>query len=534
MLDEATKVFKVCEAAVDQNTKLVFVDFGGHKIYNFAYQLSFKSQSVPLLVIDIAEFDRLVVQQGEEAACQDVCLDWLSHMYIACPTLCRPVVVLTHCDKISDECYNLRKQQLIDTTEKLRHKIIKSETHVASSLSPIFIMKSFTDISELLIRVDMISVFSTESSKPDIDSLKEMLVAVGAVLNTEIPGSWYVMLVDIESETTKPFIKLSEIDIKFPNDPDHVTLEYLHEIGRLMWFKNNPKLSCYVFHRHQIITGLIEILYSHTHDKDWSTRLDNFIPFEHDGKSIGEYKYQDMITTYNRSGVMEAALLINMLEKESQLPADAAVEILRSFHLVHLCGPDARPCDQKYIIPYFATRKIKAPGDFTNRIPLKVDLYLRGLKVPGYVFSLITAAYLDKNSEPFSSPAVGTNGAVVSQSNRIQKYLLHNASDNRVTLLTLALPKNVAEAWTKQLASLQQLIAELKSVWKGVRYETVFYCSHCLLTSNPSPHTEVDPSWSQTETLAANEPARNIYSGDEVFSCAQDADIPTPLMYPCE
>ena len=57
-LDEATKVFKVCEAEVDDKYKLVFHDFGGQAIYQFAYQLSDRSQYIPMLVIDIAHARR--------------------------------------------------------------------------------------------------------------------------------------------------------------------------------------------------------------------------------------------------------------------------------------------------------------------------------------------------------------------------------------------------------------------------------------------------------------------------------------------
>ena len=41
---EATKVFKVHEAVVDENSKLLLMDFGGQEIYQFAYQLTFKTR----------------------------------------------------------------------------------------------------------------------------------------------------------------------------------------------------------------------------------------------------------------------------------------------------------------------------------------------------------------------------------------------------------------------------------------------------------------------------------------------------------
>ena len=46
-LDEATKVFRVCEVDFDEASKLVFHDFGGQVIYHFAYPLSSRSQIIP-------------------------------------------------------------------------------------------------------------------------------------------------------------------------------------------------------------------------------------------------------------------------------------------------------------------------------------------------------------------------------------------------------------------------------------------------------------------------------------------------------
>ena len=95
-LDHATKVFKVCEAEFDEVSKLVFHDFGGHAIYHFSYPLSSRSQFIPMLVIDIEAFDRLAEDNGSNAACEEVCFDWLSHLYLSCPQAGPPLVVLTH------------------------------------------------------------------------------------------------------------------------------------------------------------------------------------------------------------------------------------------------------------------------------------------------------------------------------------------------------------------------------------------------------------------------------------------------------
>ena len=86
-LDEATKVLKVSEASIHSNSKLVFHDFGGQAIYHAAYQLSSRSRFVPLLVINVFQFDQIANDKGLEVACKEVCFEWLSHLFLMCPAI---------------------------------------------------------------------------------------------------------------------------------------------------------------------------------------------------------------------------------------------------------------------------------------------------------------------------------------------------------------------------------------------------------------------------------------------------------------
>lgn len=533
--DTATKVFKVVDTDVDENFKLIFSDFGGQKMYHFSYRLTFKKKCVPLLVIDISEFERHASDKGVVSACQELCIEWLSHLYIACPGLKRPVVVLTHCDCLPDNRVRELTQQLLKGTEELRLRIIKEEKNVNWNSNPISTMTSFTDTSQPLISDCDIIHFSSTSGQAEINRLKKALTTAGSDLITEIPGRWYQFLLKIIQRTDEPYVNLSDLEREFPDDEVHVTLEYLHETGRIMWFRRLDKLSSFVFHRSEVITSLIEILYNHTLDITWESRLDQFTPFTlSDGTTIERSRYEKMIGTFKETGVMEAHLLQHLLEEESQLPADTSIEILKTFHLVHLCGSSAAIRQQKYIIPFFATRKVTAPDVYKQLIPLKVDLYLRGLPVPSYIFSLITAAYLDMNSDlDLNFPAAGSNGATVTKSNGLINYLTHDSIQKHVTLITLTPQKKISDAWQDQLSTLKKLIENLKSVWKGVRFESVFYCSHCLLTNKLSPTTAVDPGCLSPEVNST------CYTGEEAFVCRKEVDdtescfVPKPLMYPC-
>ena len=112
----------------------------------------------------------------------------------------------------------MRKLQLVSKTEKIRCRIVEAEKRAAPTSSPVFEMTSFADTSTPLITTSAIIDFSESSTKSDIEVLKQTLVRIGSHLETEIPGSWYRILLDLMEETEKFFIPLLEIDKKYPED----------------------------------------------------------------------------------------------------------------------------------------------------------------------------------------------------------------------------------------------------------------------------------------------------------------------------
>ena len=545
-LDEATRVFNICEAEVNDSCKLVFIDFGGQEIYHFAYQLTFKAQSVPLLVIDISEFDQLLTENGEDRACQEVCMEWLSHLYLSRPSLDRPVVALTHCDTdlITKEQLQLRKQQLVDITERLRIELITKEKNVSMLTNPLLDMTTFCDISLPLIKLVDILEFSASSGQAEIHALEQALVKAASALVNEIPGSWYAILLDISSRKDEPYIKVTDIVKGIRKSRKRYTLQYIHEIGRIMWFQEIQILSGYIFHQTKILSSLIGILYDHAQGRTWEDRMHCFLPYKFCERQIEAREYEKMVNDFRKTGVIEAALLHNLLNTESSLPVQVAITLLKTFHLI--CGPIGTEDKQKFIVPYFSQTAITVSDDMANLIPLKVDLFLNGLPVPNYVYHLITAAYLDIHIDMFNTVEAGQSGAHVIEENRIHRYLIHNVRNKHVTLITLTSLQNIGEAWKKQLDALTQITAELESVWRGVRYEHVFYCSHCVLTKQQHPTTAVNPEWFN-KTKEPNrrsyehlKPQQTVYTGLEFCTCdaathpSEGGSLPKPLRNPCE
>ena len=529
-LDEATKVFKVSEAEFDEGTKLVFHDFGGQAIYHFAYPLSSRSQIIPMLVINIEAFDKLAEANGVDSACEEVCFDWLSHLYLSCPQAGQPLVVLTHRDCVTSNVFKVRKKQLVDATERLRLRIIKEEKAMAPRTSPFFSMVSFCDEAHPLLTKHKPVVFYKGSGKNVIFNIKQMLVSIGLPSLSEIPGSWYVLMDDIGGKSDKPYLTLDEIDSLFPDDKDHVALQYLHDIGRVMWYRNRTLIACIVFHRIELLTKVVELLFDHTSKEVWERRIEGFQPFWHNNQSITKVIYEQMVRNFQESGIMTSVLLSHIIEGESVINPELAIEVLKVFHLI--CGPIRESSGCSYIVPYFSQKYITVI-EGGSYIPLKADICFNGLAIPGYVYHLLTAIYVDIHISKYNNVDVGKNGACVIDIDGTMKYFFHNQAESTVSLIVLTKPSNIHSSWASQLSTLVRLKEQLAEVWKGAHYDTVFYCSHCLLSKQKELSTHANLSWSKTEE-------HPVYTGKEVVVCRQakllqgEPSIPLPLLYPCE
>lgn len=504
--DQATQVFDVIEAETDSSSRLIFLIHGGHEMNHFAYK--FQALSVPLIVINIAEFDNLARASGLDIACQDLCIKFLSHLYLSHPQAGRPVLVVTHGDLLTERRTDQRKEQLLATIEKLRLNMIQTEKAVAPD-SPFFSMVSFCDTSKPLISETL--VLSDKSDTKDIELLKFTLCKLGSNLTAEAPGKCYEVLQYLSAQTDIPFIRLSDVLRYFPDEK--VSVQYLKESGRIVWLHNIDKLSDYVFHQPWVLAYLIKVLFDHTKDHSWDV----------DSKS---------------KGVIDAALLRNLLNIESGLPIDVSITILKAFHII--CGPITTNGSAKFIIPYLSTQSIALPTDYSNLVPLKVDLYHNGLSIPNYFYNVMTASFIDTHIKQFCSVEAGMNGALVQEDDGKLQYLFHNIRKRRVSLISLTPANNVCAPWMSQRDTVIKLSHTLESLWKGARYEHVFYCSNCLLSRHDTPITLVNSTWINPTNQSYGRCEHHTPHPVERCLCplltnhARRMSAPKPLVYPCE
>ena len=238
-----------------------------------------------------------------------------------------------------------------------------------------------------------------------------------------------------------------------------------------------------------------------------------------------------MVRNFQESGIMSSILLSNIIEGESDIKPELAIEVLKVFHLI--CGPIRdESSGRSYIVPYFSQKCITVTED-ESYIPLKADICFNGLAIPGYVYHLLTAIYVDIHNSQYNRVDVGRNGACIMEIDGSMKYFFHNQTESTVSLIVLTEPQNIALSWASLLSTSEHLKKQLAEVWKGAHYDTVFYCSHCLLSKQRELSTNANPLWS-------NNQSNQVYTGKEVVVCSQakssqeKPSIPLPLLYPCE
>ena len=125
-VDETTKVFNFIEICLtdpdgNQQDKIVnVVDFGGDEIYHHAYQLTFRKDCKPIVVVNIIQYEEQSQLYGRREATRRVLFDWLAQLYLACPQLDRPLLVLTHKDLAGERFSKLREELMETITELYR------------------------------------------------------------------------------------------------------------------------------------------------------------------------------------------------------------------------------------------------------------------------------------------------------------------------------------------------------------------------------------------------------------------------------
>ncbi|XP_067937032.1 uncharacterized protein [Watersipora subatra] len=538
--DETTKVFQMENL---NDSPLKFIDYGGHDIYQMAYQLVIQERCIPLLVVNMEEFNSYL-SGGTRESTRRLCIDWLSHLYLASPRLDPPVLVLTHTDKLDTELVKDCKEKLLSISEAARRELLRDYERCCGDFqkdSSCIIHLTNTD--EPLFNPQDIYEFGNDLGEvSNIKGLRANLETRCKKLIVEIPLLWERVERFIEREE-ETYIPLLKVENEFSDTDSKTILRYMHNTGQILWFERAQGLSSYVFHKIPIITEMIALLFHHTAEQQWKKRVEELVPFTHQEEWVSKRKYQAFVTQFTTSGIMDEVLLVDLLKNSSALPVEISMQLLKSFAI--LIGPIGyKGRRRSYILPYFTTTFVDKTYPLDDNVPLRLDIALGGLSPPPYVYQLMTVAVLKLCSSVLSNIKVWNDGAVV-HSEEFTTILNHDLTNRMVLLKVGTTVAQLPAAWKHLIKTTKAILNQLNAVWKGSHAEVLLYCSQCLIGKNPAPHFYIDPEWfypsdcnysiTCTKLPATRSHLSKVVCPDcDKLKADLRPSVPKPLRLPCD
>jgi len=117
-IDETTKIFTVEKLEVE-NVPLQLIDMGGNEVYHTTYQLALHQNCIPVIVVNLAQYRDHVKKSSKREAVRRLAFDYMSHLYLANPSMGSPKLVLTHKDLFSDTEFGKLKHGFLSTSYQL-------------------------------------------------------------------------------------------------------------------------------------------------------------------------------------------------------------------------------------------------------------------------------------------------------------------------------------------------------------------------------------------------------------------------------
>ncbi|XP_067940460.1 malignant fibrous histiocytoma-amplified sequence 1 homolog [Watersipora subatra] len=537
MLDETTKVFQIQGVQLN-NSYAKMIDHGGHEVYHITYRYILKERNIPLIVVNLNAFKSLAKKEGKKAATEELCWNWLAHIYLACPLLVEsPLLVLTHSDKVSDSELQSYKDCLFNHSKKLRDEMLETEQLPSRAKKQVLHeIKFLSNKGADVFNEENTFVFGKESHQ--IEDLRKALDICCRKYKVSLPQKWNRMCNFVAKSLTEPLVTVSEVLASFPGERSLNILSYMHNIGDILWFQSIESLKGYIFRDIPAMTKMISILFHHQSDCLWKERAENFREFDFEGKSISFALYKQFVKNFTRNGILEEALLHHLLTVESDFQPDIAIELLKSFWIVQ--GPivlNAQKHKYGYAIPYFATKSIDELFGEERRFQLQLHIKLRGLPLPNYGFQLMTVAMLNKLSNDINTQKIAKNGAVVYHDG-LQVNLVHDVRGQKVTLQAGSDEARFGDMWKQLENATNSILKLLSTAWVASEPYIHIFCGHCLFLKDPKPEYFVNPDWfcPDGEALTIKQ-----YSGVEKLICEKQAEetgikkssVPLALMRPC-
>lgn len=532
---EKTKVFEITPVDLrgsgSHQSTVNVIDFGGDEVYQYAYRLTFCKDCIPIVVVDIEEYENLAIEFGMREATRRVAFDWLSHIITICPEVQEPILVSTHRDRYQDEKkYNDLCEQLKKTVKNLTGELLHG-TDRSKTLTIFKDSDSESVTSCVFKKGDVFStgfVSSDERYCKELKRLEERLYERVEQSKGVIPAIWQQIIALVDNEKEKSHLILKDL----LNDQQRTStveavLSFMKKSGRILYYpavgfsflEDMDILNDKVFHNMPALTELISSLYDHNMKREIV---------------VGATATDQAFTKHNSylmNGVMSSQDLRNLISGDTgQMPFDISIALLKKFKLLH--GPvTINSKGNWYLIPYFMPKHnfaVKA-----GEVSLQATLNFVGLKVPDYAFHQMTVAFLEHMAGRCYQVFPYGNGASTkihtksdSGENELDITMIHDTDGQRIVVRAEGYATTVHTVWEEFCSLIQRLSKESKSAWPATQIAYEILCPHCLVLDKANPalinHKMITDDSSQG--------MQDVSSS----SCSGETDIPYQLRRPCK
>jgi len=536
-IDETTKVFNVQEVEVD-GTVLRVLDMGGQEVYHATYQLTLKQNCIPVFVVNMAKYDDLSTEFSSREAVRRLAFDYMSHLYLANPTLGAPKLILTHKDKFTNINFQKQKSTFLELMNQISAKIVKEEKALGGEFCQI---QHFAESAGRVFVEDDIYEIGADDEYEVFDKIKKSLLQSSQKFVKSLPLVWEEVnekVLSLESTYNSFWCILATLqqqNLQIESSQLDIILTYMHDCGKILWYKDMDTLNPYIFHKISEVTKLLTVLYHHDSNV-WQSRRDQFLPFLFGDDKFESQDFEDSINNFTKTGILKENLLNYLIRKESRFHESqdwaVAICLLKTFRLLH--GPLHDPSSEDpiyscFIAPQFAKKYFNHNFSSPKSMFLLVGIEFNGLALPHYVSHQMTVGFLQLFPDEISKIKVKRNGARVYH-DKIYTQLIHDYKSRKVFLFVSSDTENICRIWKTLINATNNILRHVLETWTACRPVTSVHCGHCLLLGNAQVEKITKPRWSIRSLKSS--PQVNWYQGSSTTLC-KDEEVPSALLHPC-
>jgi len=540
-VDETTKVFNVQEVDVE-GTVLRVLDMGGQEVYHATYQLTLKQNCIPVFVVNMAEYDNLSTKFSSREAVRRLAFDYMSHLYLANPTLGAPKLILTHKDKFTSTKFQEQFQEQKLTFLKLMNQISAEIVEEERALGGEFCrIQHFVESAGRVFAEDDIYEVGIDDEYEVFDKIKNALLQSSQKFVKSLPLVWEKVnekVLSLKSTYSSFWCILATFqqqNLQIESSQLDIILTYMHDCGKILWFKDMDTLKPYIFHKISEVTQLLTVMYHHG-SCVWQCRRDQFLPVHFGGDKFELQDFEESVDHFTKTGVLREILLNYLMRKESGFCESqdwvVAICLLKTFRLLH--GPlhdslGKDPTCSRFIAPQFAKEYFNHNFLLPKSMFLLVGIEFNGLALPHYVSHQMTVGLLQLFPDETSKIKVKRNGAKVYH-DKIYTQLIHDYKSRKVLLFVSSDAENICRMWRTLINATNSILRQVLETWKACRLVPSVHCGHCLLLGNSQVEKITRPQWCLRYLKSF--PQVNWYQGSSTTLC-KDEEVPSAFLHPC-